>query len=236
MNPDDLPFRLSTITPGKGKGEDGQTRLGVRIDWKGYFEGFCEVHGRFPLVHRGRLLFPDGWQYSMTDYRGPEWAPPDDDEEREKLILVYWKLRRFAIKRELFYARSRLEDLKALQSGRSAPLRQIAVYFDRENGKIRTDRGELDISAYSSRVEWLENALTECDLNLTPQEGDDGTESERPTPGEDPIPVPSPGPLPPRGIPGPDLIEPALPPNGEHVVDPKVVGKGRRKSRPRPKA
>jgi hypothetical protein len=99
----------------------------------------------------------------MTDYRGPEWPPPDDLKELRKLCLVYWHLRRKAVRTDLIKERWKLEDVKTLVASRSAPIQQVAVYFDREASKMVAARNPLDVSQYEGRVAWLETALEECD-------------------------------------------------------------------------
>jgi hypothetical protein len=142
---------------------DEPPRVVTKIDWEEYFQEFRRVHGLFPLVHKGRLLFPDGWTYSMTDYRGPEWPPPDDEVELRRLCLSYWYLRRKAIRRDLKIEQWRLDDVRALVGSRSCKLQQSTMYFDQESRRIVKTKLPLDVTQFEGRVAWLETALAECE-------------------------------------------------------------------------
>ena len=138
----------------------------IRIDWRAYFESFREAHGRFPLLYKGRLLFPDGWTYSSTDHRGPEWPPPEDDEGLLALVITYWRLRRDAVKKELIVARDRLATLEELLRTKHLPLIQSTSMVDQETGRTRTSSKPLDAEGARHRVLWLEDDLKECNLEL----------------------------------------------------------------------
>src|SRR5262245_41862310 len=67
---------------------------GDGVDWRAYFLAFMEVHGKNPVEVNGKLLFPDGWQYSRNNHAGPEYPPPADPDQHRGLRIVYWKKRR----------------------------------------------------------------------------------------------------------------------------------------------
>ena len=138
-------------------------RIRIRLDWKAYFVAFCQEHGEGPLFHRGRLLFRDGWTYSSTDYKGPEWPPPEDEEELLKLLLTYWTLRRSAVKKELVSEAIKLAQLKEATMVRSAPLQQSIPVTDGNGfrtGGMAAIR--LELFDFEKRVEWLEEDVKLC--------------------------------------------------------------------------
>jgi len=133
------------------------------LDWRAYFRSFCELHGE-PLEHRGRLIFPDGWSYSATDYRGPEWPPPEG-ESLGRLLRSYWELRRAEVRRQLQLSQAQLESAEAQQRVRSAPL-QRKVKVRGEDGKLGWTSGTLDLEAARMRIDFLAGDLARCDEQL----------------------------------------------------------------------
>lgn len=113
----------------------------IRIDWKAYFKAFCEAHGD-PILYKGRLLFPDGYQYSATDYAGPEY-PPEESLERAYRIVYYRERRKLLRERESALIR-RLEALERLQSALSVPLQYSWTDRDETTGKIMRGTQSLD--------------------------------------------------------------------------------------------
>lgn len=133
-----------------------------RLDWKQYFLDFCEHHGGYPVEVRGRLLFRDGWQYSATDYAGPEYEPPED---ALPLVLEYWTARRSVLWRQLMALRMAVSGLKEAQRARSRPLVQVRrVKMDGGSSLVRS---AVDFSVLDAEVSSLEKAVCECDSNLT---------------------------------------------------------------------
>lgn len=142
----------------------------IELDWVGYFKAFSEAHGGNPLVHGGRLLFPDGWRYSASDYAGPEWAPPDDPEAHRALLRAYWGRRKGVVNSEARQLRGDLDHLRGLQSVRKVPLQALRYVkvTDPETGTsgYKAVSGPLDLTAMEGRLAWLQDDLTECDRVL----------------------------------------------------------------------
>lgn len=137
----------------------------VRINWRMYFRDFCQQHGP-PLTHGGRLLFPDGWTYSATDWKGPEWAPPEDPIALAMLVRRYWKLRRVAVLEALTQARLTLASCVEAQSARSATLQQIIKYMDPDTGRLTTVERPLDLEGMEQRVESLRLELMQAEEHI----------------------------------------------------------------------
>lgn len=133
------------------------TSTAARISWRAYFRTFCEQHGGYPLtVEDGtRLLFSDGWQYSSTSWKGPEYPPPDDGAERAALVRTYWGLRKSAVSITLAEVSEKLRAMEALQGSRSAPLQQRTVHRDPATGKRTVTTEPVNLDELRGRVEWL---------------------------------------------------------------------------------
>lgn len=137
-----------------------------RIDWKQYFQDFCELHGGFPMTVGERLAFADGWTYAKNDYRGPEWPPPEDPRELWELIRAYWKLRRRAVRFELFRARETHAGIEEAMRARSAPLTTYSQVVDEETGRATVVRAPLSTDEVRHHIEWLEDDLRIADERL----------------------------------------------------------------------
>jgi hypothetical protein len=139
----------------------------VRLDWRAYFEQFKELHGE-PMRAGGRQLFPDGWMYSLTDYGGPEWPPPDDPAVLKRLQTLYWRLRRRQATQQLAWLGQQVEGLKELQRVKSAPLQQRQVRRDDVGGVVETTVAtvDLNLSGLEQRLAWLEEDLAVCEQKL----------------------------------------------------------------------
>lgn len=169
MTPDDFlrmaRARWSAVPSGAGP------IVHVEVDWKAYFEAFREAHGKFPLYYRGKLLFPDGWSYSATDYAGPEWPPPEDPVAAKNLRRMYWRLRRNAVRQEIPPARLQIEQIKQLIATHSVvPLKRV-TYWDREGGKDGAGTYVSEVRPVSlddalARLAWLEDDLALCELKI----------------------------------------------------------------------
>lgn len=138
-----------------------------RIDWAQYFRDFCGVHGR-PLAHPDgeRVLFPDGWTYSIRSHRGPEWPPPDDPKQRWTLVLTYWRLFRLGVRRELAAAREELAEVVRAARCRSAPLTVVAIVRDPDTGERTRVSTPLDPADFRARVADLEAQLAAAEKEV----------------------------------------------------------------------
>lgn len=168
MTPDELIERVKLTVAQEVPSQAG-TAPRVIIDWQEYFRRFCEVHGKFPLMYKGRLLFPDGWTYSATDHAGPEWPPPDDEGRRNELRRNYWKLRLFAVKKELALARDWLRQCEELIATRSVtPAQRTQFVGEDRTGRavLQTQVADLDVDGARQRVDWLERDEDMCRLNM----------------------------------------------------------------------
>ena len=144
--------------------------LSIRLDWVSYYAKFKEVHGE-PIRWRGRLIFPDGWQYSATDVQGPEWPPPDDDELLLEQMRAYWTTRLIMVRAERDVLRSAVREIKSLQSAKSAPLQhQVLLESESEDGTLSRSlvRTDVDVgSIESGRLAWLEQDVADCEAEAT---------------------------------------------------------------------
>lgn len=132
----------------------------MRVDWRQYFRDFCEKHGD-PLTHPSGavLLFPDGWSYSATSHRGPEWPPPDDPQQHWEQVRLYWRLARLGIRRELVVAREELAGVVAAVQLRSACLTVTTTVRDPDTGAATRVSTPLDPADFRARVAELEADL-----------------------------------------------------------------------------
>lgn len=152
-----------------------ESKFRVRLNWRAYFEQFCEVHGGDPVEHRGRLLFRNGWTHSSTDYAGPEWEPPEDPRELQKLRVAYWAKRRSMVKHELFGLQIQLGGLQALAKEKCCPLKQVVAALDEHGNETnRVETRLLDLSRLRGRIGWLEADLKECGEQLRALVGQPG--------------------------------------------------------------
>ena len=140
-------------------------RIGVRstLDWRAYFRRFCDAHGGSPVSYKGRLLFADGWEYSATDYRGPEFPPPSK-KEAEALSRRYWQMRLAVVNRCRRSLREQIEHLSALQNSFSGPLQVRTVV--REGKEVRAESSDLDLRDSRLRLELLNADAEECQDKL----------------------------------------------------------------------
>ena len=96
----DDQVRTRSVKPSRrDAGTLGPPEVNFRLSWRDYFLGFCGAHGE-PVQAMGRLLFPDGWSYSSTDYKGPEWPPPAGAEQLAELLRAYWDGRLAEVERQ----------------------------------------------------------------------------------------------------------------------------------------
>jgi len=138
----------------------------VELDWDTYFKEFCNFHGD-PIRHRGRLLFPDGWTYSMTDKAGPEWPPPTDPEELRSLLYKYWLVRLRMVKEEYHWLHRMVYDLEEAQRRHSLPLQQVLVSYNEEDGLYHRSVKPLELKDFQEgRLEWLAQDVKDCEAKL----------------------------------------------------------------------
>lgn len=145
----------------------------IIIDWKSYYQAFCEKHGGDPVEYNGRLLFSDGWQYHLTDNIGPEWMPPDDPESLRNLKVAYWSIRKRICLDEFNWLKSILETYRKAQDFRSAPLQHkfIDSVTDEDGRSRRTIKTDtLDLKPYEEKLRWYKRDMAICEQHLKDME------------------------------------------------------------------
>lgn len=135
----------------------------IQLDWRAYFKAFCEMHGGNPVLHNGRLLFSDGWMYSVDSLSGVEYGAPLDETELTKLQIEYWQARKKIVASEYEQLAVLKDMLLKTQADRSAPLQHTFRLTDDDTGKTVTRSGPLDIGMFDSRIQWLTDDIHECD-------------------------------------------------------------------------
>ena len=141
--------------------------LKLVIDWEGYFENFCEVHGPDPITDPSRnyLLFQDGWRYHSTRPSGPEF-PPDDESHAVALKKQYWTLRIGKAERELEYLKARISTLRNLQDSLSATIPVHTTIYDEGLGREVHVSRPVDFDLLEARVTWLERDLQDAAFKI----------------------------------------------------------------------
>jgi hypothetical protein len=129
----------------------------IQIDWRRYFADFCEQHGE-PIVHKGMLLFADGWRYSMNNFAGPEFPPPADARVLEQLRDTYKSERRMLLQRQWTSLDSVVNQLKRLQANRSGFLARIS-HRDEHGNPNGHESIEVALEEMERRLAWLEDEL-----------------------------------------------------------------------------
>lgn len=132
------------------------------IDWKEYFLEFCKVHGE-PVEYRNGLLFRDGWRYAM-EYSGPEYPPPADHEQLDRLVVTYWTSRLRMCKRSFDRMYVERQRIGLLQSQHSLPLRQVTIVGKGQERKRLVS--EFDTRQLDDRLKWLRADIDECEKRL----------------------------------------------------------------------
>lgn len=143
----------------------------IRLDWKAYFEAFCAAHGQWPVVHRGVLLFPDGWTYSQNDHMGPEWPPPDDPNELRALQRAYWLRRRAIVRQDHLVLRERLAAIKDIQANKSVPLQQRTAFVGDDGRKAKRTEA-INMDGLELKLQWLAEDMARCEAELKQLEND----------------------------------------------------------------
>lgn len=137
----------------------------IRLDWRAYFRNFCAEHGD-PVPYNEKLLFQDGFQYSSTDYAGPEWPPPDDPAELESLLCSYWQIRYSTVRHELSRLEDQLIQLTNIQSARNGMLQYTVPNID-PNGQRKGNRAmPLNLDLFQERIRWLKADTANCEAKL----------------------------------------------------------------------
>lgn len=145
-----------------------QPSVKIKLDWRAYYLKFKELHGD-PVEYAGRLLFPDAWMYSKTDYSGPEWAPPASAKWRHRLQYRYWAKRRLIVTQELVTLKEELLHVTSHQQRCSAPLQQSIVYTtedDEGRKKMVRATGDVELTGLRERISWLEADIGFCQENM----------------------------------------------------------------------
>lgn len=146
-------------------GSNPQQMPKIVLDWKAYYEVFEQIHGT-PVKFNGRFLYRDGWTHSMTDYAGPEWAPPDDEKEKALLIRAYYRRRVPQLREERDILKNQVLSIKEMQSHLSAPLQQRVRYYSEERGSYVIDNATVDTEPLEARIRNLEEEIRECESRL----------------------------------------------------------------------
>lgn len=134
----------------------------IRFDWKAYFNSFCDMHGLFPMEWKGRLLFPDGWTYSISSESGPEYPPPSTELALLELKRQYWILRKQITASELKFRQQALVDVKHAMETHTATLFHTWTTFNSELKTKETHSEAIDIAAMERGVFEIQKDLDEC--------------------------------------------------------------------------
>ncbi len=146
----------------------------VCLDWKAYFDRFIEVHGEPIVYQKTRLLFSDGWQYSLASYQGPEYPPPELEKRLNELQLTYWQIYSKKIEDEANALHRQIVSLEEWQNTRELPLQQRVVYktWD-DDGKLTSvsfESEDLDLEPLRAKYRDLINIVQVCHENLDEKE------------------------------------------------------------------
>ena len=140
-------------------------RQPIHLDWREYYKGFEKRHGE-PILWKGRLLFRDGWQYSSTDYAGPEWEPPTDPVLLHEVQYLYWQERLKLVSTECEQLEMQLKGLVNLQQAKSLPLVRKVKRWDPDSNSMKVDREEVSPDIFKGRLDWLHADIEECNEQL----------------------------------------------------------------------
>ncbi len=141
-----------------------ESELGIELDWPAYYEEFKRAHGD-PIQWKGRLLFRDGWSYSLSDYKGPEYKPPTG-QRLEDLKLIYWRIYAVLVTRELTQLEATIEGLRYFQTQRDVPLQRREIRWDHESQVASLLVRDLDLDDFAGRLGELKAMRDECVTNL----------------------------------------------------------------------
>lgn len=136
----------------------------IQYDWEAYYKRFKELHGE-PVESGGVALFPDGWTYSLSDFAGPEWPPPDDSRQLRNLQCKYWQVRKRLLQTEASKLRSQIQLASKFQAQKSAPLQQVSSGLN-EQGLETLQVADIDFDAMQARLEWIQASVLKCSEKL----------------------------------------------------------------------
>lgn len=174
MTPNEFLERLRREWEDRGGAGQRGKPPSFQVDWREYFRRFCQAHGGAahpPFMKSGRLWFFDGWGYSATDWAGPEYPPPADKDELTRVKRIYWKLRRTAVRLELFKATYVMEEIERLVASHDlVPPVRVEWWEDDESlpggGKWNQALKDIDVGEARERVRWLQDDLTVCEFKI----------------------------------------------------------------------
>lgn len=132
----------------------------IVLDWRAYFVSFCQVHGE-PVHYQDLLLFRDGWRYSSREYEGPEYPPPENPTELDRMVVTYWLTRMRAVEEQVNKLKFDLKNVERLTQLKSLPLYQVVVAED-EAGKQRRGYRKVDTGPLRERIKWMVKDIREC--------------------------------------------------------------------------
>ena len=141
----------------------------IKLDWKAYFDRFIDEHGE-PVVSDGVLLFQDGWRYSLTDYKGPEYKPPKERKALTKLKRIYWTKIREQYDAEAKVLKNQVQGYEELALRLSLPLQQtLSIPEPGKTGHTVYRKGkptDLDLTVLHHQLDDLESLIEQCDTEL----------------------------------------------------------------------
>ncbi len=137
----------------------------VQFDWHSYFEDFDLAHGGEPVTRGGtRLLYRDGWEYSLNNLAGPEWAPTK--ETIHKLKITYWQTREDLVTQELALLKQQIKMLGDFQQLKDQLLKVFTYEYNEDSGTTKRVTINLNLSHIEARISWLKEDLTDCNSEL----------------------------------------------------------------------
>lgn len=157
--------KLGDTTTGQGLVSNTFDTYSIELDWEKYFQEFCNVHGKYPVVYNDKLLFYDGWMYSADNWEGPEYPPPKNKEQLIQLISYYWKRRYIIVQQEYDNLYHYIQGLEDLMRDKALPIFQRTEYRG-DDGKMVTGTQQLDILLFRKRLEWLKDDIDNCERKL----------------------------------------------------------------------
>lgn len=139
--------------------------VSLELDWVQYFKDFCEAHGKYPVLHGGLLIFPDGWRYSSDDYMGPEYPPPNEKRVLSELQRAYYTRRHEIVRAEYLQLEQVIRDINSLQARKSVALSQRITYKG-DDDKLVIGNQRIDLTMMRKRLEWLKEDVEACEKRL----------------------------------------------------------------------
>jgi hypothetical protein len=138
----------------------------VEFDWTKYRDNFDFNHGQDPVIFgENRVLYRDGWMYSLSNVAGPEW-PPENEIQKKELQEIYWLARKSASQNELGWLRKQLRGLSNFQDCKSGKLQVYTYRFNEETGERRRETIDLDLDSVQARIDWVTSDLESSEKEL----------------------------------------------------------------------